>query len=117
MQALTTIGLDIAKPVFQVHRVDAHGKVVGVGYRLCGITAALKDLNGQKSIADQQRQHSCRPQPEDATRGLSFFSAALPLREILGRWRNLAVATRNASATSSRQPSRGEAGAERRVFR
>ena len=28
MQAVTTIGLDIAKSVFQVHGVDEHGKVV-----------------------------------------------------------------------------------------
>ena len=28
MEAVTTIGLDIAKSVFQVHGVDAHGKVV-----------------------------------------------------------------------------------------
>jgi transposase len=28
MQAITTIGLDIAKSVFQVHGVDAEGKVV-----------------------------------------------------------------------------------------
>ena len=28
MQAITTVGLDIAKSVFQVHGVDAHGKVV-----------------------------------------------------------------------------------------
>jgi hypothetical protein len=28
MQAITTIGLDIAKSVFQVHRVDAEGNVV-----------------------------------------------------------------------------------------
>src|SRR5262245_24827892 len=28
MQGVTTIGLDIAKSVFQVHGVDAHGKVV-----------------------------------------------------------------------------------------
>ena len=28
MQAVTTIGLDIAKSVFQVHGVDAEGKVV-----------------------------------------------------------------------------------------
>ena len=27
MQAVTTIGLDIAKSVFQVHGVDAHGNV------------------------------------------------------------------------------------------
>ena len=28
MQAITTIGLDIAKSVFQVHGMDAQGKVV-----------------------------------------------------------------------------------------
>ena len=28
MQAVTTIGLDIAKNVFQVHGIDANGKVV-----------------------------------------------------------------------------------------
>jgi transposase len=28
MQAVTTVGLDIAKSVFQVHGVDEHGKVV-----------------------------------------------------------------------------------------
>ena len=28
MLAITTVGLDIAKSVFQVHGVDAHGSVV-----------------------------------------------------------------------------------------
>jgi transposase len=28
MQTITTIGLDIAKSVFQVHGIDAEGKVV-----------------------------------------------------------------------------------------
>jgi transposase len=28
MQAITTVGLDIAKSVFQVHGVDAHGNVI-----------------------------------------------------------------------------------------
>jgi transposase len=28
MQAITTIGLDIAKSVFQIHGTDAEGKVV-----------------------------------------------------------------------------------------
>ena len=28
MQAITTIGLDIAKSVFQVHGIDAEGKVL-----------------------------------------------------------------------------------------
>ena len=28
MQAITTIGLDIAKPVFQVHGIDAEADIV-----------------------------------------------------------------------------------------
>ena len=28
MQAITTVGLDIAKSIFQVHGVDAEGKVI-----------------------------------------------------------------------------------------
>jgi transposase len=28
MQTITTIGLDIAKPVFQVHGIDAEGNVI-----------------------------------------------------------------------------------------
>ena len=28
MQTVTTIGLDIAKSVFQAHRIDAEGKVI-----------------------------------------------------------------------------------------
>jgi hypothetical protein len=31
MQAITTIGLDIAKSVFQVHGVDAEGHLLFVG--------------------------------------------------------------------------------------
>ena len=31
MQTITTMGLDIAKSVFQVHGVDADGQVVAVG--------------------------------------------------------------------------------------
>ena len=30
MQTITTIGLDIAKSVFQVHAVDAEGNVAGL---------------------------------------------------------------------------------------
>ena len=29
MQSITTIGLDIAKSVFQVHAIDAEGRVIG----------------------------------------------------------------------------------------
>jgi hypothetical protein len=31
MQTVTTIGLDIAKSVFQVHGIDVEGKVVNAG--------------------------------------------------------------------------------------
>ena len=40
MQTVTTIGLDIAKSVFQVHGIDAEGKVV--------IRRQLKRRYGQK---------------------------------------------------------------------
>ena len=35
MQAVATIGLDIAKSVFQVHGIDAEGKVI-IRRQLCG---------------------------------------------------------------------------------
>jgi len=34
MQAITTIGLDIAKSVFQVHGIDAAGNVIIAGLRV-----------------------------------------------------------------------------------
>ena len=37
MQAVTTIGLDIAKSVFQVHGVDITGQVVVIRRQLTGI--------------------------------------------------------------------------------
>jgi hypothetical protein len=39
MQAVKTIGLDIAKSVFQVHGIDADGQPTG---RRCGAQAALR---------------------------------------------------------------------------
>jgi transposase len=38
MQAITTIGLDIAKSVFQIHGVDAAGNVIVAG----GLREALR---------------------------------------------------------------------------
>jgi transposase len=35
MQTITTIGLDIAKSVFQVHAVDAQGKVIERQTNVC----------------------------------------------------------------------------------
>jgi transposase len=40
MQTITTIGLDIAKSVFQVHGVDAGGQVVNrttASVKVCGV--------------------------------------------------------------------------------
>ena len=42
MQAVTTIGLDIAKSVFQVHGVDAEGKVAGPSPALLQEASALR---------------------------------------------------------------------------
>jgi transposase len=38
MQAVTTIGLDIAKSVFQVHGIDAEGKVL-IRRKLSAVTS------------------------------------------------------------------------------
>jgi transposase len=35
MQTVKTIGLDIAKSVFQVHGIDADGQVVGLRWLTC----------------------------------------------------------------------------------
>jgi hypothetical protein len=35
MQTITTIGLDIAKSVFQVHGIDAEGNVILLIFRYC----------------------------------------------------------------------------------
>jgi transposase len=40
MQAITTVGLDIAKSVFQVHGVDAQGNVVFRRRLLCSLLIA-----------------------------------------------------------------------------
>jgi transposase len=52
MQTITTIGLDIAKSVFQVHGVDAEGKVI----RLSGSFNFF-------AIRATKRLKSARPRP------------------------------------------------------
>jgi transposase len=50
MQTITTIGLDIAKSVFQVHGVNAGGEVVirrGLADRNPTAWAALSDVTGR----------------------------------------------------------------------
>ena len=68
MQAITTIGLDIAKSVFQVHGVDAQGQVA--------IAAELRDelLNGEifyslkeaQIVIEQWRKHYNTIRPHSA---------------------------------------------------
>jgi transposase len=64
MQTITTIGLDIAKSVFQVHGVDAEGKVIirrqlkrryVLAFFLQGLTA--KAANGAATIIGNSRQN------------------------------------------------------------
>ena len=63
MQAVTTIGLDIAKSVFQVHGIDAEGEVV--------VRRQLK-----RSARARRSSRSCRP----------AWSASRPApRRIIGR--------------------------------
>ena len=62
MQAITTIGLDIAKSVFQVHCVDANGEVVlrrqlkrryerGISSSLCNCRAIPRTLPELKQLS------------------------------------------------------------------
>jgi transposase len=48
MQTITTIGLDIAKSVFQVHGVDAEGKVI-IRRQLKRNEAFMKDFAEAKA--------------------------------------------------------------------
>ena len=53
MQTVTTIGLDIAKSVFQVHGIDANGKVLlpGVGPALAtALVASVPDPKAFRSV-------------------------------------------------------------------
>ena len=50
MQAMTTIGLDIAKSVFQVHGVDAEGNVL--------IRRQLKRLRERNELVKRLTQYS-----------------------------------------------------------
>jgi transposase len=77
MQAITTIGFDIAKSVFQVHGVDAAGQVIvrrqlkrrqviafrgglgyGGGFGLVAISALLN-----RAAREQQRQRKSHHRP------------------------------------------------------
>jgi hypothetical protein len=44
MQTIATIGLDIAKPVFQLHGVDGAGQVVGLA--ASSLTASIRFTTG-----------------------------------------------------------------------
>jgi hypothetical protein len=67
MQAITTVGLDIAKSVFQVHGVDAKGGVNPLGPQHCRIRAFDRDLirgghYGQRSrVPRKQAEHMAAP--------------------------------------------------------
>jgi hypothetical protein len=53
MQAVTTIGLDIAKSVFQVHGIDAEGKVrlaPGEPFRVAARFSCLRARRGRSYL-------------------------------------------------------------------
>ena len=56
MQAITTVGLDIAKSVFQVHAIDAEGNVI-VRRQLKGVLASWRP----GVLAFLRSFRSCRP--------------------------------------------------------
>jgi hypothetical protein len=61
MQAITTIGLDIAKSVFQVHGIDAEGN---------GSPQEIQDKS--EDDTDEYRRHDGKVEDEFATRTLVF---------------------------------------------
>ena len=78
MQAVTTIGLDIAKSVFQVHGIDAEGKVV---IRRSSTAATC----GAEPISCR---HAVGQRPSELVAGgaqLRPFSQAVPISKRSGR--------------------------------
>ena len=71
MQAITTIGLDIAKSVFQVHGVDAEGNVV--------IRRQLKRRYVWRSLRSCRPAWSAsRPAPRRTIGHASYRHSAIP---------------------------------------
>ena len=68
MQAATTIGLDIAKSVFQVHGIDAEGEVI-----------IRRQLKRRYVLACFQKLPPC----------LIGLQRAGPVQELQGRWRGV----------------------------
>jgi hypothetical protein len=68
MQAITTIGLDIAKPVFQVHGVDAQGLRNLTNETALSVNrAACRSHDTEKSSAERGCQSYQTP-PEECGR-------------------------------------------------
>ena len=69
MQTITTIGLDIAKSVFQVHGVDAAGKIVDGDIVVTGVWPAeagpqpparwVLHSNGKSQLSEDERDILC----------------------------------------------------------
>jgi transposase len=74
MQAITTIGLDIAKSVFQVHGVDAEGKVV-----------IRRQLRRRHVLAFFQKLTPCVAACSFVAFARSAFAIIRPLHARLGR--------------------------------
>jgi hypothetical protein len=67
MQATTTIGLDIAKSLFQVHGVDAAGQVVMA--RVCAVMENSCHLDNRKAAGGETLS-----QLRDGRRMVSIFT-------------------------------------------
>ena len=91
MQAVKTIGLDIAKSVFQVHGVDADGQVVNIG---SGLWAEVMGYNARN---DEIRDNVTRMRREwEAQRGslatVRRFNATLSAKGYVWFWPKIAAA-------------------------
>ena len=61
MRTITTIGLDIAKSVFQVHGIDAVGNVMNLVTEAADVISVLRPILGQPIRAAGRRTRTDRP--------------------------------------------------------
>ena len=85
MQTVTTIGLDIAKSVFQVHRVDAPGQMVIRRLRSSSGHDAFQEMVMAQGLGDEDRQ---APRDEKSHRRAGA-SVGRDHASHLGRWHRI----------------------------
>jgi transposase len=87
MQTVTTIGLDIAKSVFQVHGIDAEGKVVITWTHGARPHVGIKSLSMSMAASGYLKSRSRQAKLQHyARRGWRQLDATLRLRAVPFRY-------------------------------